>query len=140
MLYVLCGIPGSGKTTYSQQLAEKLNAKLYCYDKIPGSSHPKKFVMLHKQMWMRISRDLREDHTVVCDDLHTTIKQRSDILNALKEVDCKKVLVVMTTPLEECLIRNRNRKARLPDFVLEDIHNKFEQPTLEEGWDEIIFK
>lgn len=31
-LYVLCGLPGSGKTTFSQKLKEKYNAKLYCYD------------------------------------------------------------------------------------------------------------
>ena len=32
MIYVFCGIPASGKTTLSQQLAQQHNAKLYCYD------------------------------------------------------------------------------------------------------------
>lgn len=140
MLYIMCGPPGSGKTTYSQQLAQQLNAKLYCYDDIPQSSNPKKFEMLHKQMWSDILQDLQQGFDVVCDDLHTTLKQRSDILRALKSVECKKVLIVMTTPIWLCLERNQNRPNHLPDMVITSIHKTFEQPTLEEGWDEIIFK
>ena len=138
MIYILCGMPASGKTTYSQQLAKQLNAKLYCYDDIPQSSNPKKFEMLHKQMWANILNDLQQGFDVVCDDLHTTKKQRADILNAVKNAECEKVLIVLNTPLEICLERNRNRKRRLPDFVVTSIHKTFERPTLNEGWDKII--
>ena len=139
MLYILCGIPGSGKTIYSRTLARQLNAKLYCYDDIPQSSNPSKFEALHGRMWADILDDLRSNNAVVCDDLHTTKKQRIDILNAVKEVDCRKTLIVMNTPLEECIIRNANRKDRLPDCILTYIHKTFEPPDLSEGWSEILY-
>ena len=137
LLFVLCGIPGSGKTTLSEQLAEQFNAKLYCYDDLPGCHNPDKADAVHKQMWTSISDDLRNGYNVVCDDLHTKPVWRNDILSAV-DASCRKIIIVMTTSLDECLRRNANRKARLPDFLLRSLHETFQFPTLDEGWDEIL--
>lgn len=138
MLTVLCGIPGSGKTTLSAQLAEQHNAKLYCFDSLPHAHHPKYAESVRCQMWADIAEDLRNGYSVVVDDLHTKLKWRQGLLSTVKETDCKKILVVMDTPLEECLRRNANRENRLPAFVVESVHESFELPTLTEGWDEIV--
>ena len=137
-MIVLCGIPGSGKTTMSAQLAEQHNAKLYCFDSLPHAHHPKYADAVRSQMHKDIAEDLRNGQSVVVDDLHTKLKWRQGLLSAVADIDCKKILVVMDTPLEECLRRNANREMRLPDFVVESIHQSFEPPTLDEGWDEII--
>jgi tRNA uridine 5-carbamoylmethylation protein Kti12 len=137
MLIALCGVAGSGKTTLSKQIAEQLNAKLYCYDDLPNCHNPVKFAAVHKQMWSAIDKDLRNGYDVVCDDLHTTFERRNGILSAI-DTSCKKVIVVMKTPLEECLRRNANRPQRLPDFYIRHLHENFQYPTLDEGWDEII--
>ena len=138
MLLIVCGIPGSGKTTLSKQLAEQYSAKLHCFDRLPHAHHPKYANAVRSQMWADIAEDLRNGHSVVCDDLHTKLKWRQGLLDALTDIPCKKILVVMDTPLEECLRRNANRERRLPDFVVENIHAKYEPPSLDEGWDEII--
>lgn len=138
-LYILCGIPGTGKSTLSIQLAQQHNAKLHCYDALPNAHNPRLKDEVRVQMWSIIAEDLHNGYNVVCDDLHTKREWRQDLLNALSDVECKKILVVMTTPLEECLIRNANRTARLPDFVLYDLYEKYEPPTLDEGWDEILY-
>lgn len=139
ILYIFCGIPASGKSTLSRQLAEQHNAKLHCYDNLPNAHNPRQKDAVHTQMWTSIVEDLQNGHNVVCDDLHTTKEWRENTLKALTDVDCRKILVVMTTPLEECLKRNANREARLPDFVLYDLNEKFELPTLDEGWDDIWY-
>lgn len=90
-------------------------------------------------MWADIANDLQNGHSVVCDDLHTKLKWRKGLLSVVADIPCKKVLVVMTTPLEECLRRNANRERKLPDFVVENIYAKYEPPIYEEGWDEIIY-
>lgn len=138
LLYVLCGIPGSGKTTLSTQLAERFSAKLYCYDSLPGANHPKYHHETRQKMMVDIAEDLKCGLSVVCDDCHVTEAQRSEVLSAVSEIQCKKTLIVMVTPFEECLLRNANREARLPDFILYDLKRRYQPPTLDEGWDEII--
>ena len=138
MLITLCGIPGSGKTTLSRKLADKIDAVLYCYDNLPNANRPPHHQMVRHEMWVDAARDLQNDLNVVLDDLHTTQKMRMDMLAALGDVDCKKMIVVMQTPYELCLQRNANRSAWLPDFVIQSLHNRFVMPTLEEGWDEIV--
>lgn len=137
MLIVLCGIAGSGKTTLSKQIADKLNAKLYCYDDLPNCHNPVKYDAVHKQMYDAISDDLRNGYDVVCDDLHIEKFRRNDILSAI-DISCKKVIIVMKTPLEECLRRNANRPQKLPEIFIRHLHKKFQYPELDEGWDEIV--
>ena len=89
-------------------------------------------------MWADIAEDLRAGKNVVCDDLNTKLKWRTGLLQALDGIDCARVLVIMTTPLDECLRRNANRERRLPDFVIQNIARNYETPDLSEGWDKII--
>lgn len=138
MLTILSGLPGSGKTTYAHKLAEETGAILHCYDDLPGAFSPSKQQAVHAQMWAAIAEELRHGHDVVCDDLHHTKEKRRMILNAVKDIECKKVLVLMETPLDVCLERNAGRKRRLPDVVLHSCAARFEEPSLDEGFDEII--
>lgn len=139
MLIVMCGIPASGKTTLSSLFASEYNNKLHHFDDYANAFHPEKSKDALHQMWSDIYQELQNGDDVICDNVHITKEMRADILNAVSNVSCKKICVVLTTPIEECIKRNANRKARLPDFVLYDMHNKFEPPSLDEGWDEIIY-
>lgn len=138
-LIVLCGIPGSGKTTLSHKLAQEHNAALYCYDALPEAHNPKKHIKVHQDMWFNALCDLQNDKSVVIDDLHTTLTMRSDLLNVFSNVNCEKVIIVMKTPFDVCIQRNVNRTARLPNFILRSLYERFDLPTLEEGWSEIIY-
>ena len=133
------GGSGGGKSTLSKQLAEKHNALLYSYDTLPKANTFRYAESVRCQMWHDVAQDLSNGKSVVCDDLHTRLKWRSGLLSAISENKCRKVLIVLTTPYEECLQRNANRRFRLPDVFLEHSHNTFEHPTLAEGWDEIIY-
>ena len=135
----MCGIPGSGKTTLSQQLATDLGAAIYCYD-----TFPKKHWRYdaHQLMYNNIIQELKNAKIVICDDLHITKTQRERLINALHDVECEKVLHVMLTPLDICLERNRQRdydKGRLPDIAIKHYLKEYEPPVLEEGWDRIIY-
>ena len=90
-------------------------------------------------MYEEIVDDLLHGRSVVCDDLHTKKIWRQDLLNAVSGIDCRKVLIVLTTPVEECIRRNAGRQSRLPDTLIHTINHKYEQPTLDEGWDGIVY-
>lgn len=130
-LYLFCGAPASGKSTLSKQMAEQCNAERISFDE--------RHYMRHNEMIPPILEALEDGKNVVADSLFAYVKQRKMILEALKDVSCRKILVCMTTPLDECLRRNANRKNHLPDFVVESFFQSIEPPTLEEGWDEILY-
>lgn len=129
-LYVMCGIPGSGKSTLSKKLANEQNLVRLSLDEMG-------YVRQHKLI-PHIVDALKEGKSVVADSLYTKEKWRTELLKAVKPIGCRCVLLHMSTPLDECIRRNAGRENTLPDFVIEDIYNSIEPPTLDEGWDEII--
>lgn len=133
----MCGIPASGKTTLSKQLASENHAVLYCYDKLPNAYQT---YWTHLSMFRHIAQDLKNNRPVVCDDLHTTKKSRSDLLKAISDIDCQKILHVMRVPTDVCIKRIKEReKWNVPANVVTSCYNNYEEPTIDEGWDEIIY-
>lgn len=139
MLLALCGIPGSGKSTLARSIANVYNAILYSYDDMPNANLLSKRDEVHRNMWISALRDLKEDKIVVLDDLHTTIEMRKNMLDVLSEAKCKKIIIVMQTPFEICVQRNSARSRKIPTQLLYNFHKRYIPPTLEEGFDEIIY-
>ena len=137
-LYLLSGIPASGKTTLAHQLAEQHNATVHSYDELPGANTKASMDGSVKQAWLvSIREDLHGGNSVICDGLNLTVAERKELLSYVADIPCKKILYVKIVPLETCLQRNRERQARLPDFVVEQSAERMEPPTKDEGWDTI---
>ena len=130
-LYVMCGSPGSGKSTLSKQIANEQNLVRLSLDEMG-------YIRQHKLI-PHIMDALKEGKSVVADSLYTKKQWRTELLQAVKNLGCRCVLLRMSTPLDECICRNRGRDGALPDFVIEDIYSSIESPTLDEGWDEILY-
>lgn len=130
-LYVVCGSAGSGKSTFSKRNAEEYDMVRYSFDELG--------CFQHKELVPYIIEALQNEGNVIVDALFTRISQRKLILEATKDINCKRILIYMDTPLEECLRRNAQRPNPLPDFMVRDIYNSIEPPTLDEGWDEILY-
>lgn len=139
-LVVLCGIPGSGKTTFARELARNSGASLYCFDERPKAFSPTFSDFVRAQMWKEIADDLRNGYDVICDDANTLLRWRAGILAATEGTASERVLVTMDVPLDVCLERNKGREFCLPDFVLYESSDQYEEPSLKEGWDKIINK
>lgn len=129
-LIVLCGIPGSGKTTLSKQLVEDYNAVRHSFDELRLSKR--------RDLFPYIKHSLENNKNVVADAPHTDKKTRLELLESIKDIDCKRTLVFMDTPFEECVRRNAQRPRPLPYMILQSFNRSLERPTLDEGWDEII--
>ena len=131
-LYVMCGIPGSGKSTLSKQLAEEYGLTRFSFDEMKCYTT--------RQFLRPVVATLQEGKSVVMDSTHLRVNGRKVILDAVKDIPCRKVCVLMDTPFDECLRRNANREARVSDMMMESVHRTMQKPTLSEGWDEIIIK
>lgn len=129
-LYVMCGVPGSGKTTRSKQMAEEHGLTRISYDEL-RCRHQSEFIR-------PAVAALRDGKDTIMDSTNLRISERKNILQAVADIPCKKVVVFMDTSLQECMYRNAHREARLLNIVVEGMYRIMQKPTLAEGWDEII--
>ena len=140
-LYVLCGLPASGKTTIAKQFEKELGVKRHSYDDIPNANKDKESKEIAwKQLANKILLDLKNGNDVICDYLNLTKQSRIDLLSELN-VSCNKVLIILQTPIEECKRRNklRDEKECVSDMDMHFFPMIFEQPNTDEGWDEIYY-
>lgn len=121
-LTLICGIPNAGKTTY----ALRYNNVIHLDD------------MPHKGGQFKncdaLARDTNGD--VVVEGVYVTTKHRRGLLEACRDKS-PKICIWLDTPLEECLEREKKYRRR-PFNIVSGHHDMLEQPTLDEGWDEII--
>lgn len=138
-IYVLLGLPGSGKTTLAHHIANKYGATIQSYDDVPGANNMGYSFKKVKEDWVsNIRNDLLQGQNVVIDGLLLYSKDRVEMLSALDDIDCVKFLLYKQVPVEICLERNRGREARLPDFIIQQSARKLEPPSKDEGWDQIF--
>lgn len=130
-LITFCGAAASGKTTLSKKIAEEHNAIRLSFDELQ--------CLQHKDLLSHIKKALTEGKCVVVDALFPCVSQRKMLLDAINDTECKRILIYMNTPLDECIRRNAQRKNPLPEFVIESIYKSLEFPEPSEGWDEIVY-
>lgn len=127
--YVMCGVPGSGKTTTSKQMAEEHGLERFSFDEMRCFS---------LESFMRPAiKAMEEGKSVILDTVNLRVNVRKKVLQALANISCKKVVVYMDTPLDECIRRNANREVHLPEHIIQSTYRSLQQPTLDEGWDEV---
>lgn len=138
-IFVLCGIPASGKTTLAKQLAQQHHATVHSFDDIPDSwGRPDMEGKFRRQWIENIKTDLNNGNSVVCDCIALTSMSRKWILEELSAFDCEKILMVKAVPVEVCLQRNKNRDRKVPDDHIRLTARMLEPPTEDEGWDRIL--
>ena len=152
--YILCGVPGSGKSTWIENLA------------IRSGYWPKATVIStdnHIETWARVSNQtysevfdeyiktaaslMIEDfnisktfgQNIIWDQTNVSVKTRAKKLQMLNGY--RKIAVVFKTPdVEELQRRLDSRPGKhIPKHVMKSMIDNFVLPTVEEGFDEIIF-
>ena len=129
-LYVMCGVPGSGKSTFSRKLAEERGLERFSFDEMR---------CFRLEEFLRPAVEaIRNGKSVILDTTNLRANVRKKVLQVAGDIQCRKVMVYMDTSLEQCLYRNAHREARLQDCIVESTYRSLQKPTLDEGWDEII--
>lgn len=113
---LICGISNSGKTTYSKN-----------YDNVLHLDDYKSFAKCNEELE-------KQNNDVCVEGVYNSNKRRLELLKCVND-KAHKVCIWLNTPLDICI--NRKETQRSEDLMRRQI-KRFEPPTYDEGWDEII--
>lgn len=146
-LYLMCGISGSGKSTFlKNHIKNNDNYVIISRDKIRFSllkpnedyfSHEKEVTNI---FWEQINENLAKNKDVFVDQTSLTPRSRKWLLQHVHGYTYAN-LIWIDENLETCLERNEKRKdtkAYVPRAVIRRMFFQFIEPSLEEGFDYIF--
>ena len=144
-VYVMCGVSGSGKTTWAQNFIE-MNPQT-CYistDKIRGElwgdeNDQRSPDVVFQTAYGRLDRRVNLNQDVIFDATNLRARDRKRLIKRVRQLNdkVKLVCIVMSVDLEECIQRQQNRERQVPRNVITNQYVKMQYPFPDEGWDEI---
>lgn len=140
-LIILCGIPGSGKTTYAEKYIEEHNAIHVSSDRIRAELFGDESTQgdndkVFSLMQSRAIEALNNGQSVVYDATSVTRKDRSYII-ALCPKFVKIECHIVWAPIETCIERDATRERTVGKAVIDKMLKRFQAPYYDEGIDEI---
>lgn len=137
-LIILCGLPASGKSRFANKfksLLEKTRegsqAIIIDPDKIrdelyDGVFDYKKEKRVRKKNLKEIRMALKKEIIVISDDLNYYTSMRHDLKNIAEKLKLPYYIIHVSTPLEQCIIWNKERGEPIPNEIIYNIDRKFD--------------
>lgn len=137
--HMLCGLPGSGKST----LTEQLSGYTVSTDQMRKFLWGNEAVVKHD--WLVFDLVFRLTEYILANDLDivfdaTNLKKRSrrPLIQLAKKYDATIVVHWVNTSLDTALLRNEKRERIVPPEIIKAMYEKIEPPILKEGIDIIM--
>jgi predicted kinase len=141
-LILLCGIPGSGKSTYAAKYvqdhtntihlsSDKIREELWGNEATQGDNNE-----VFNLMQSRAIEALNNGHSVVYDATNVTRKDRAGIISVCPKfvkIECH----IIWAPIETCIERDATRERTVGKAVIDKILKRFQAPYYDEGIVEI---
>lgn len=141
-LYLMCGLPGAGKTTWVKERIAQTGGGHISRDAIRFSKLNKDDEYFAKEeevfktfiIWIKAA--LKKHDIVYVDATHLTEKARNKVLNQLNLDNIDIIPVNFMITENECLKRNHNRtgRTRVPDKVIHNMSISFAPATFNEKY------
>lgn len=133
-LQILCGIPGSGKST----LVPKLKGYLVSTDEIRKFLWKDESVVKHDRLVFNLAETIidylfKSKENVIFDATNLTIAKRNRFINLAKKYKANVLVHWVNCPLQDAIERNLNRERKVPVAVIKALYKTFQAPRLEEG-------
>ena len=147
--WLMCGTPGSGKSTWVQEQIAA-NDGIWCSrDNIRFSLLDENEDYFAKEdlvisTWITEIQNALDNEegsdNIYIDATHLNVKARKKVMNMLNLKNAEVIAVNFIIPLDVCLFRNDGRKGRafVPRSVIRRMFYSFEPATMDEGFAEII--
>lgn len=148
ILYVSCGVPGSGKSTFLKEMKNK-DEIIISRDEIrfallkPGEEYFSHEREVYAKFLNEITKNIKEGYNVYADATHLNEKSRYSLLHQLCNKGCRPYeidAIYFDIPLKVCLERNEYRlgtPAYVPKEQIEKMFSQFTPPQRYEGFKNI---
>ena len=140
-IYVMVGIPGSGKSTFAKELSEKLKIKVVSSDNVRDENKDMPEKDIFGEVYRLVASEIKRGSDVILDATNSTKYIRSLIIERLKPYNITYDLVAYYFPIDynKCYERIKRRNERgidryFPLDVLESYYLKAEVPQVLEGY------
>lgn len=145
-LYVLIGLPGSGKSTFGKEFAKKHDMVYVSRDEVRyGMITEKEYYFskekdVYREYVLRITAGLDSGKDVIADATHLSFKSRDKLFTFLTREPCHKIAIYIDTPFDICFRRNQERKdiTRVPDQQMFNMNRSLALPTAKEKFDNLL--
>ena len=148
-IYLMVGIPGSGKSTYCEKLMKDFEEQGKSVTYISRDAHRKAltggatgstYFDKEEEVFLNYAKSINDairkgEEKVLIDATHISRSSRNKILKLLNnENEYTLVVVAFDLPLEVVIERNEQRTGfeRVPRLAIESMRRRFEAPTAEE--------
>jgi len=144
-VYVMCGVPGSGKTYFCKNvlmnhpwrhrvyISSDDIRKEICGDASDQSKNSEVFDIFYD----RARQAIQEGNDVILDATHLTKKIRNECRKHFKDLDCKFIAVQMMTTTEKAVDRNKDRDRVVPDYAMRRMAKMYQPVEDDENFDYI---
>jgi len=134
-LYLIIGIPGSGKSTFAKELSEKLvyalgyapkifEADMFFMKKGSYQWDPKKLFLAHKWCFDKVAEQLKNGYSVICSNTSLYKKDRKQYIELAKKLGAN-------IDVHTC-VGNFQNVHGVPEEKVEIMKRKFEPFTKDE--------
>jgi predicted kinase len=142
ILFMMSGLPGSGKSHQAEIQRNYYDAVIYSSDKmreeLTGDVNCQdKNDEIFKELHRRVKLDLSSGKNVIYDATNINYKKRKSFLEELKDIECTKICIFMVTPYRDCINQNNIRERKVPEDILSKMYKSIYIPQYYEGWDNI---
>ena len=151
-LILTIGIPGSGKSTWAQNLADKkpgyriistdsIRAQLYGNEAIQGEWMEIRHVLVKTLKSARQSIAQGNTAAVIYDATNAKRRQRREFIQLARSCGYHPLIAAwIDTPLAVCLQRNAGRSRQVPPDIIEKMHRQLTAapPAIEENLDQVL--
>lgn len=141
-LYIMCGLPYSGKTTLQKELVKRLGFQAVSVDRIMDEKdmwregHPTQedWNTAYSEAYRKIKEYLKEGKTVIFDCANLPFHERENARKIADSLGIIHQLIYVKTTKEEILRRRQKNKqtkerGHLDRETMENAFNLFDEPT-----------
>lgn len=136
-LYITCGIPGSGKSTWARKMSANLNWRWISRDAIRFAKlkETDDYFAHETSVYDTFVSDIQSSiytgvENIIADATHLTNEARFRLLSRLSLCGYDVVYVSFNIPIELAIQRNNQRvgRAKVPESIIKRMWHSFEKP------------
>lgn len=139
MVFIMVGIPASGKSTIAAAIAKEFDAVIVESDDIRERRFGKpnftkaENAYVFDEVHRRIAKAIADGKNVIVDATNIYKRSRTDALAAATKAG-RTYAIHCDTPTDICLKRNKGRKREVPDAVIRRMTHQLTTPSVSEGF------